>query len=62
MKSVYKHTRKQSDFSLPSYKIERERTRQTEKDKLVKMLKTQFKMDPIVIFPRTKAKTNTNDL
>jgi hypothetical protein len=61
MKSVYKQNRKNSDLSLPSHLVERERARQTEKEKLVKMLKTQFKMDPIVSFPRAKAKTNSND-
>lgn len=61
MKSVYKQTRKNSDLSLPSHVQEREKARQTEKDKLIKMLKTQFKMEPIVSFPRSKAKTNAND-
>jgi hypothetical protein len=61
MKSVYKQNRKHSDMSLPSHHAQREQNRQTEKDKLVKMLKTQFKMDPVVSFPRAKAKTNTNE-
>jgi regulator of replication initiation timing len=61
MKSVYKQTRKNSDLSLPPHLQEREKSRQTEKEKLVKLLKNQFKMEPIVSFPRSKAKTNNND-
>ena len=61
MQSVYKHTRKNSDLSMPNHATEREKSRQSEKEKLLKLLKMQFKLEPVVSFPRSKTKTNANE-
>ncbi len=61
MKSVYKTIRKHSELGLNANFTERQKSRQTQKEKLVKLLKTQFRIEPVVSFPRTKSKTNANE-
>jgi hypothetical protein len=56
MKSVYHSYRKNSETNDPT-RPEREKSKRTDKEKLLNLLKTQFKLEPTVVFPRSKTRT-----
>lgn len=59
MKSIYQKYRRKSDLEFQfgsALKAEKERTKKSEKDKVIQLLKEQFKIEPTVVFPKCRAR------
>lgn len=56
MKSVYRNIRRNSEMDLVGSNFDKEQVKKSEKDKIVDLLKKQFNIEPVVVFPKTKPK------